>query len=69
MIFYISGTVVDYICHPNEFGFYLCSQIGTKVNFLYPNKFICVCVCANCQLIVPILLGNDSACALSNTVG
>ncbi|OEL24471.1 Protein argonaute 1A [Dichanthelium oligosanthes] len=27
----ISGTVVDSdICHPNEFGFYLCSQVGTQ---------------------------------------
>ncbi|CAN6273052.1 unnamed protein product, partial [Urochloa humidicola] len=27
----LPGTVVDSdICHPNEFGFYLCSQVGTQ---------------------------------------
>lgn len=33
-----------YICHPNEFGFYLWSQIGTQVNFACPNEiYLCVC--------------------------
>lgn len=79
---FLSGTVVDSeTCHTNDFGFYLCSQIVTQVNFTCPDKIrfnltcpnkIYLCVRADYWPLkrpIYILVGNDPACALSHIVG